>query len=156
MIPPTVMKAVSINTRNLCRSAALTNRWIIQLWGPILARGLVLFLEHCSKFCAIRLALQRVRKLQEQAAISNDLVARLQSACNLGLSIQALPQRHRASSKLVRRCRDVNKRLVFVIAEDGSVRKRNGVGDHTSVYGRYHVHVFLQLRAGIVCLDAGL
>jgi hypothetical protein len=48
------------------------------------------------------LALQRVRKLQEQAAISDDLVTSFQPAGNLRLSVQAFSERHRASAKLVR------------------------------------------------------
>jgi hypothetical protein len=94
MIPPTVMKAVSINTRNFCRSAAWTIRWIIQLEDRILARGLCYIPGTALKNRAIRLALQRIRELQEQATISDDPIARLQSAGNFGLSIQAFPERH--------------------------------------------------------------
>jgi hypothetical protein len=46
------------------------------------------------KACAILLALQRVRKLQEQAAVSDDLVTSFQPADNLRLPVQAFPERN--------------------------------------------------------------
>src|ERR1700688_1564411 len=108
------MKAVSISTRNLCRSAAWTIRWIIQIsWIPFLPE----FLEMLVNACLIPLALQRIRKLQEQAAIPDDLVARFQPAGNLSLPIQTFSERHRTSAKLIRRHGGVNKRLVFRVAQ---------------------------------------
>src|SRR5271167_2936212 len=123
-MPPTVMNPVSMTTRNLCRSAAWTIRWIIQL-SEFLARGF--------QACTLRLALQRVRKLQEQAAISDDLVASFQPAGNLRLSIQAFSKGHGASAKLVRRGRGINKRLVLGIAQDSSIREHNGMRDGARV-----------------------
>src|SRR5277367_5467904 len=93
----------------------------------------------------IRLALQRVRKLQEQAAISDDLVTRFQPASNLRLTIQTLSECYRASAKLVRRCRGINKRLVLGIAQDGRIRERNGILDRARVHGSNHVHIFFEL-----------
>jgi len=91
----------------------------------------------------IRLTLQRVRKLQEQAAISDDLVTRFQPAENFRLSIQAFTERNRASAKLVRRCRGINKRLVLRIAQDRCIRERNRILNRTRVNSRNHVHIFL-------------
>src|SRR5271170_2580332 len=135
------------------RSASIPGTFVVarlELFGesfscedPILARNLVTFSETLLKDRAIRLALQRVRKLQEQATISDDMVARFQSAGNLRSPIQAFPERHRASAKLVRRCRGINKRLVLAIAKNGCIRKRNGVGDRARIHSRHYVHVFL-------------
>src|SRR5271156_3723682 len=147
------MKAVSISTRNLCRSAAWTIRWIIQLWWTL---SLPELLRRCSKFCAIRLTLQRVCKLQEQAAISDDPVARFQPAENLRLSIQAFPECHGTSAELILRRHGINKGLVLVIAQYCSIRKRNGITDNARVYGSHDVHILLQFLAGIVRLDARL
>ena len=65
--------------------------------NPILARVAGMSL----KVFAIRLALQRVRKLQEQAAISDDPVAGFQPAGNLRLPTQTFSKCHRPSAKLV-------------------------------------------------------
>src|ERR1019366_1653546 len=102
------------------------------------------------------LTLQRIRKLQEQAAIPDDPVAGFQTAGNLRLPIQTFSERNRASAKLVRRCRGINKRLVLGIAQDSRIRERNGILNLARVYSRNHVHIFLQLFAGIVGLDARL
>src|ERR1019366_4237420 len=120
--------------------------------GFILARVVVTFL----KACAILLALQRVRKLQEQAAISYDLVTSFQPAGNLRLSVQAFSERDGASAKLFRTRRGINKRLVLAIAQYSSIRESNGICDRARVYGGNHVHIFLQFLAGIVGLDARL
>src|SRR5579862_858238 len=106
--------------------------------------------------CAIWLALQRVRKLQEQAAVSDDLVARFQPAGDLRLPVQTFSECHRTSAKLVRGCSGVNKRLVLGVAENCGIRKRNSVGDRARVYSRYNVHVFLEFFARIAGLDARL
>src|ERR1035438_6320244 len=71
------------------------------------------------------LTLQRIRKLQEQAAIPDDPVAGFQTAGNLRLPIQTFSERNRASAKLVRRCRRINKRLVLGIAQDSRIREQS-------------------------------
>src|ERR1019366_4770653 len=86
------------------------------------------------------LTLQRIRKLQEQAAIPDDPVAGFQTAGNLRLPIQTFSERNRASAKLVRRCRGINKRLVLGIAQDSRIRERNGILNLARVYSRNHVH----------------
>src|SRR5208337_3960212 len=89
----------------------------------ILAKVLELFKN------PIRLALQRVRKLQEQAAISDDLVASFQPAGYLGRSVQAFSKGHGASAKLVRGRLRIDKRLVLTVAQDSGIRERNGILD---------------------------
>src|ERR1019366_4817173 len=91
--------------------------------------------------CAMLLALQRVRKLQEQAAISDDLVASFQAAGNLRLSVQAFSERNCASAKLARSCRGIDKRLVLAIAQYSGIRERNSIRDRARVYGRHYVHI---------------
>src|ERR1035441_8187516 len=96
----------------------------------ILARVVVTFF----KARAIPLTLQRVRKLQEQAAVSDHLVASLQPTSNLCLSVQALSERNCAPAKLVRSCRRIHKWLVLAVAQHGSIRERNGIGNRARVY----------------------
>src|SRR5579872_775258 len=147
------MKAVSIRTRNLCRSAAWTILWIIQIsWKPVSPS----FLRCRAIPASYSLALQRIRKLQEQAAIPDDLVASFQPAGNLRLPIHTLPERHRTSAKLVRGNGGVNKRLVLGVAQNCGIGKRYGMGNRAGIYTRYNVHVFLKFFARIVGLDACL
>ena len=53
-------------------------------------------------FRASESALQRVRKLQEQTAVSDDLIPGLEPAGHLGLPIQAFTQCYRSPAELVR------------------------------------------------------
>src|ERR1017187_7928700 len=57
------------------------------------------------------LTLQRVRKLQEQAAISDNAIAGVQSGLNLGLSFNAVAECDGAPAKLVASRLGVNERL---------------------------------------------
>jgi hypothetical protein len=72
-------------------------------------------------FTGTTLALQRVRKLQEQAAIADDVVARIQTGGNLGLPLKAFSQRDRSPAKLVCVDLSVNKRLILAVAQYGRV-----------------------------------
>ena len=59
-------------------------------------------------------------------------------------------------SELIGRLLGVNEWLVLAVAQDRGVRHRDGVFDRSRLHRRSYVHVFLQLFAGIVGLDAGL
>jgi hypothetical protein len=48
-----------------------------------------------------RSALQRIRELQEQTAIPNNVVARLQPAGDLGLAIHTFSHRYRTPAELI-------------------------------------------------------
>ena len=55
------------------------------------------------------------------------------------------------------RCGGVDEGLVLGVAQDGGVRQRDGILDRARVYGGgTTIHVFLQLLAGIVGVDACL
>src|SRR6185312_4657508 len=119
MMPPTVMNAVSINTRNFCRRAACTIRWIIQFWWTPFSISLLLLellsAKTAPSLCTLpnrtgetpvaptvpKLALQRVCELEEQAAIPDNSIPSFQAAGNFCLSIYAFAQRDRAPGKLV-------------------------------------------------------
>src|SRR5271167_4631428 len=107
---------------------------------PALARIVVT----CSKLARPLSALERVRKLQEQAAISNHPIARLQATGNLRLSVETFSERNRSSPELIRRCRRIYKGLILAIAQHGRIRQGNRIRNRTGVYGRDHEHIFLQ------------
>src|SRR5208282_4856829 len=99
------------------------------------------------------LTLQRVRKLQEQAAISDDVITGIESRCNLGLSLEAFTQSDGAPSKLIRICLDVHEGLVFTVTQNGGIRYCNSVLDGARIHRCDHIHVLLQLLTGIAGLN---
>ena len=102
------------------------------------------------------LALQRVRKLQEQAAVSDNPVARLEAAGDLRLSFLAFAESDRTHSELIRRQLGVNERLIFAVAQNRGIGHGDRILDRSRLDRRGHVHVFLQLFTRIVGLYAGL
>src|ERR1700678_542650 len=90
--------------------------------------GHYIWLYDCESRCTsfqsscVDLALQVVCKLQEQAAISDHSIARLQAAGNLRLSVQAFSESNCPSAKLVRTGRSVDKRLILAIAQNSRIR----------------------------------
>src|SRR5665811_132654 len=87
------------------------------------------------------LALQRVRKLQEQAAISNNAISGVQSGLNLGLSLNAVPESDGAPAKLFVSRLNINERLVLTVPQYGGIRHCNGVLDRAGIHRRHHVHI---------------
>src|SRR6185369_7569483 len=68
-------------------------------------------------------ALQRIRELQEQTAIANNMIARLQPTGDFGLTIDAFSHCHRTPAELVLRSFGVNEGLVLVVPQDGRIRQ---------------------------------
>src|ERR1700691_5068079 len=101
-------------------------------------------------------ALQRVCKLQEQAAISDYLVASFQSAGDLRLPVETLSERYSAPAKLIRRGLRINKGLVLAVAQHGCIGQRNGIWNRARIHIRKYEHILLQFLAGIISLDARL
>src|SRR5208337_5077234 len=114
------------------------------------------FLRFLLKSGRAVLTLQRVRKLKEQAAISDDVITGIESGCNLGLSLETFAQSDGPPSKLIRRHFDVHEGLVFTVAQHGRIRHGNRVLDSPRIHRCDYVHVLLQLLAGVARLDARL
>src|SRR5664279_6660788 len=102
------------------------------------------------------LTLQRVCKLQEQAAVSDDAITGVQSGCDLRLSLYAVPESDGAPAKLVSSHFDVHEGLVFTVTQHRGIRYGNGVLDCAGIHHYRHVHVFLKLLAGIAGFYARL
>src|SRR4029079_14420667 len=105
---------------------------------------------------ATRSTLKRIRELQEQTAIANNVIARLQPSGNLSLAIRALCRDHRAPAELVLRSFGINERLVLVITQYRGVRQHDGFRNLSRVYGSGDIHILLQLLSRIRGRDASL
>ena len=101
--------------------------------------------------------LQRICELQKEASIADNLIARLHAAGDLRLPAKIFTERNATPAELIRAATSrVNKRLVLVVAKNCGIGQRNRIFDRSSVYRRSHVHIFLQLLAGITGFDARL
>src|SRR5262249_47871491 len=76
---------------------------------------------------AVASVLKRVGEVQEQAAVADDSVSGRKPTQDLCLAVLALADGDGAAGELVLAGRDVNERLVFVIAQDGRIRHGNRV-----------------------------
>src|SRR5271168_2553107 len=104
------------------------------------------------------LVLQRIFELQKEAAIANNSLAFLHTTGNLCATAMAVSELDQAARKLVlfRGRLHVDKGLVFSVAQDGSVRDRESIGDGAGTNGCSDIHVLLELIAGVFCDDARL
>src|SRR5215469_2767079 len=144
-MPPIVMNRVNISTRNGCRSDAWTIRWIIWSWWSLVFHGF-----------DFQLTLQRMGKLYEQAAVANHAVSRLQTCSDFSLTVDALADRYRPPAELTVSHLDINKRLVFAVAQDRRIWHRNGILDFARLDRAGYKHVLFQFLPGIRSFDARL
>src|SRR5579884_1192783 len=146
IVPAITSSTVSMNTRKRLRTANWTMRWII----------------YESAECELRTngqsssLLQCVCELQKQRSLRDYLVSGLQALCHLRQAGSALSNFYRALRELILALAYIDKRLVFAIAQHCRIGNRDGIGDHSRLHDRVHIHVFLQLLAGILRDDAGL
>ncbi len=100
--------------------------------------------------------LQRIGKLQKQAAVAHNFVSGGNAFQDLSDAVLALPGFHLAPPELVGAGGDINKGLVVVVAQHRCIGYGDGVGDSARRHRDRAVHVALQLFAGIIHNDARL
>src|ERR1700730_129928 len=83
--------------------------------------------RHDESFEAASSVLKRIGKLKKQAAVANDLLSNRDTLKNLRPSVLALTGLHIPPAKLVRSGRNINERLVIVIAQNGRIRPRDSI-----------------------------
>src|SRR5581483_7595532 len=149
--PQTVIATTSDSTRNRCRNAACTMRWIMHTAPQLRSRiaGQVA-LDYDSSF------LKRVRELQEQAAISRYFVSGYDPVRDLHLVPGRFSQLYLPSSKLIASSQHVHERLVLRVPQHRRVRDHQRVGNFAGEHSRDHIHVLLQAVVGILDLNPGL
>src|SRR6185437_7338953 len=98
--------------------------------------------ERCDvSFEPVSSVLQRIGKLKKQAAVAHDSVSNGKSLENLCPTGLRLTEHHIAPSKLVAADNHVYERLVVVVAQNGCVRHRDGIGQHAGRYSDRAVHI---------------
>src|SRR6516225_12410021 len=95
-------------------------------------------------------ALERVGKLQEQAAVGRDSLPGLQARQDVYMTSLALADAHQALGKLVGSRSDVEEGLIFGGPKDCRIRHSQRVFDRARLDAHRHVEVFLQLCAWIL------
>src|ERR1035438_6575853 len=100
--------------------------------------------------------LQRIGKLQKQAAVAHNPLSNGNALDDLRLAILAFAQIYVSPAKLVCAGSDVDKRLVIVIAQHGCVWQRNDIGEYSGRHSDGAIHISFQLLARVIHNDARL
>src|ERR1700719_3172982 len=109
-----------------------------------------------GRYWASGLTLQRVLELQEQASITDHVIAGLQARNNLGPAVMAFAQGDLAACKLVRAGLQINIGHILSVAQNGGIRHQKRLGNNAGADFDIHVHGAFEAFAGIGSFDAGL
>src|SRR5580700_11041219 len=128
-MPPMPRNATIMRTRNRWWSANWTMRLIMR---------------------TISSALERVGKLEKQAAVPHNFVSGGKTFRDLRHPVLTWPGFDIASAELVGADGNIDKGLVVVVVQHGRVRHGNRVGDLACRHRHRAVHIAFQLFARIV------